>query len=318
MDHCASHIPDFWTTFRTEQPDLPPSDVANYCDLQVVPDSAAHGSEPACDFNPSYPYLWQVQPPCTYYYAQTVDNPVVEHNEPNFHNHLTSYHEEKHVPQVDICDQVAQRAAPFNTSESILSPLDQETNKLPSELVENALKKEDCVMLTSIMQEILAENGTRVPPQMEEDPLRHSSTEDTPKEAETTTNPYVIRLYACSSCGRIFNYQSHLTQHIKAQHSGPKKERCEVCGKRFGQRDDLEKHKIRHSEDNKKIECKHCPKKFNYRTDMIRHQKAAHTGPLNSCQFCGRPFVRMDHLRNHELRHYKKSRKRTSTTITGN
>lgn len=316
MDQPCSSLTDYWTNFKTEesytpspdylQPKKESSEFPSYFDIETFYDSVAYGDEPACYVNPDYPFSWGAQTHCSYSYDQTDDDPLDQNN-----NHiadccdLTSYQKLESVSQPDLCTQVAQEAVSFPTGESFLSPLLQETDKVPPELVENLLLMEEPSLPIPIKQEI-PEEIPAVPPSAVEFP---SPAVAIPSHLPLKKRRYVIGRhstdgkYPCPSCDRSFNHQGHLTQHCNAHHSGPMEQRCHICGKRFRLLEELEKHQLRHKEQNKTWECAHCPKKFNYKFDMIRHVKAVHTEAPHRCEFCGKGVVRLDHLRLHEKKH---------------
>ncbi|XP_065095205.1 zinc finger protein 260-like [Ochlerotatus camptorhynchus] len=322
MDQPCSSQSDFWTSFKTEgshtpsqdylQPKKESSEYLSYFDIETFYDSVAYGDGPACHVKPDYPFSWGAQTHCSYSYAQSDDGPLDQNNNHN-NNYcdLTSYQDLESVAQADLCTQVAQEVASFPAGESFLSPILQESDEVPPELVKNLLQMEESSMPVPIKQEI-SEEIPAVPPPVVEFPFH----------LPLKKRRYVIAQhnadgkYPCPSCDRAFNRQGHLTQHCNAHHSGPMEQRCHICGKRFRLREELEKHQLRHKEQNKTWECEHCPKKFNYKFDMIRHVKAVHTEAPHSCQFCGKGVVRLDHLRQHENKHRRMMKNAASKVST--
>lgn len=319
MDQPCSSLSDFWTSYKTEgsytpSPDyLPPkkepSEFVNYFDIETFYDSVVYGDGPPCYFKPDYPLSWEAQTHCSYSHAKTDDGPLDQNNNHNYNYcDLTSYQDLESVPQADLCTQVAQEAATFPAGECFLSPLLQETDEVPPELVENLLQMDESSIPVPIKQEI-PEEIPAVPPPVAEIPAVPPPVAECPSHLPLKKRHHVIGRYntdgkyPCPSCDRSFNRQGHLTQHCNAHHSGPMEQRCHICGKRFRLLQELNNHQLRHKEQNKTWECEHCPKKFNYKFDMIRHVKAVHTEAPYSCQFCGKGVVRKDHLRLHENKH---------------
>ena len=46
-------------------------------------------------------------------------------------------------------------------------------------------------------------------------------------------NPDSLKLFECKNCGKCFNVQSNLKQHIKLKHLQEKRFFCDQCGKGF-------------------------------------------------------------------------------------
>lgn len=284
MDDDVSCLTEFWTSLEAGQPYLLSQDYTNSADSRTLTDSVAYGSEQTC-----------YQPPYGYSYA-LVDDAWDKTTQFNSCDNLMSYQELRNVLQADLCSQVTQEHGIYSTSELPLSSATEHAPELPPALVEDFVQMEGATISDRITQEIPKE--TSAPPNV-------VVSSDLPtKKYRRSRNNYAVLAgeQTCSFCERSFNRPANLTQHIKAQHSGTKKERCDICGKRFHLRLDLEIHELHHKAENKRFTCMYCPIKFYHKPDVIRHQKAAHTGKPWLCKCCGKGFVRMDHLRNHEKR----------------
>ncbi|KAG9478098.1 hypothetical protein GDO78_013218 [Eleutherodactylus coqui] len=107
--------------------------------------------------------------------------------------------------------------------------------------------------------------------------------------------------YICGECGRCFNSELTLAEHMK-NHSVEKPHRCHECGREFEYRSRLIVHQKTHNGE-KPHKCEVCGKDFNYRSRLLVHQRK-HTGVKpHKCHQCGKQFDYRSHLFRHQRTH---------------
>lgn len=268
--------------------------------------SVACGSELARYFQA---FSCDAQPPSTYSHGQMIGDTWDMMNQFNNCDQVVkTYHELQSIPQADLCMRVELEFGMNCASTLPLSSATQDAPKLPPALVEDSITIESPRISDLPVQKIPKE--TCITPDSDV-----NSNLPSKKHSQVRKVHSFGGIHACSSCNRSFNHRRYLILHIKSKHSGLKNERCAICGKQFHLREELEKHRLRHNAENKPITCEYCPKKFNFKCDMKRHMQAVHTGPPLSCQCCGKGFVRMDYLVDHEIRFQKNKTKAANQSM---
>ncbi|XP_069799695.1 gastrula zinc finger protein XlCGF66.1-like [Dendropsophus ebraccatus] len=107
--------------------------------------------------------------------------------------------------------------------------------------------------------------------------------------------------YICGECGRCFNSEPSLAEHMKT-HSAERPYRCNDCGREFEYRSRLIVHQRTHNGD-RPHKCEECGKDFNYRSRLLVHQRK-HTGVKpHKCHQCGKQFDYKSHLLRHQRTH---------------
>lgn len=101
--------------------------------------------------------------------------------------------------------------------------------------------------------------------------------------------------YMCEQCGKVFDLQSKLKQHIMT-HTGERPHECHLCGKAFARRAVFRQHLLIHTGQRPYV-CDICGKAFTQKPGLICHRKM-HPGekpPL--------PVVFIDHILNKYVQH---------------
>ncbi|KAM4651133.1 uncharacterized protein O3C94_013680 [Discoglossus pictus] len=97
------------------------------------------------------------------------------------------------------------------------------------------------------------------------------------------------KTFACSECGKCFNWASNLNSH-KMTHTGEKPFPCSECGKCFSRLSVLNAHKMTHTGE-KPFACSECGKRFSWASNLNSH-KMTHTGEKPfPCSECGKCFI---------------------------
>ncbi|XP_041665733.1 zinc finger protein OZF-like isoform X1 [Cheilinus undulatus] len=109
------------------------------------------------------------------------------------------------------------------------------------------------------------------------------------------------KLLLCSECGKTFECQETLMEHMRA-HEEEKPFSCSICGKRFKTEVYLSRHMMSHT-GKKPYRCSVCGSKFSFKHILTRH-KMIHTGEKPfSCSECGKGFKQKSNLTKHMLSH---------------
>ena len=114
----------------------------------------------------------------------------------------------------------------------------------------------------------------------------------------------------CDICGKSFNSQEKLGQHIDIVHIGLLQFKCKSCGKNFENKHELEQHKG--MESGKIFKCGLCDKKFTLLHSLNIHKQKFHKENtiMNSngvqksmkefhCDSCNKKFISALTLKNH-------------------
>ncbi|CAG9772963.1 unnamed protein product [Ceutorhynchus assimilis] len=108
--------------------------------------------------------------------------------------------------------------------------------------------------------------------------------------------------YACNVCGKKFNQQSNVNNHIATVHSGKKPHNCATCGRNFATNTNLEVHKRIHT-GVKPFVCTFCDKGFISSSQLKKHMMV-HTGEKPyTCWICGQSFRRKETRDTHARYH---------------
>lgn len=109
--------------------------------------------------------------------------------------------------------------------------------------------------------------------------------------------------WQCLPCNRMFRNRGGLLQHNNTHHSGEKPFVCKFCGKRYHAEDAMLQHERRHTFADKPFKCGSCTKQYLHQYDLKRHVDLHHKEAPFTCKYCGKPFDRDDHVKDHETSH---------------
>jgi len=119
----------------------------------------------------------------------------------------------------------------------------------------------------------------------------------TPYELRNHVSTHLLpdkrKVFPCSLCNYKAKQMSHLTVHIKVQHSiNPRPFACTFCDKKFGYRSGLNNHLRMHTGETP-FPCTHCEKSFKNKSTLSMHITSNHsTNPRiqYNCTFCDKKF----------------------------
>jgi uncharacterized Zn-finger protein len=107
----------------------------------------------------------------------------------------------------------------------------------------------------------------------------------------------------CQVCGKIVKAKDELKIHMRS-HTKEKPYKCSVCEKRYTTTSARASHMETHKDT--VIQCEICSVKFVARRHYVVHYKRYHDEVYRqqkfheqTCQFCGKQFLRKDRLRDH-------------------
>lgn len=149
------------------------------------------------------------------------------------------------------------------------------------------------------------------------------------------------KLYICEKCGRTFARSDHLRKHLlthkhlKSNSTNPtdpsqlpKSYPCDICGRTYSRIDNMKKHQKKHKE-NKEIKVEVKCEEESIKAEVIENGEVKIKEEIDdiafgevsfhfmsgvecelkdpprrySCEYCGRGFMRSDHLKNHKRTH---------------
>ncbi|XP_055633760.1 zinc finger protein 236-like [Toxorhynchites rutilus septentrionalis] len=118
--------------------------------------------------------------------------------------------------------------------------------------------------------------------------------------------------FQCNICGEYCKSKCGLTQHTKI-HAGYE-HRCSRCGKHFETQELLDEHIAKHVQTDKPWKCVICPRAYMNKSDLKRHvQDHNPASKPHGCPKCAKRFSRADqrdlHLASHERKEAKLGRK---------
>ena len=130
--------------------------------------------------------------------------------------------------------------------------------------------------------------------------------------------------YECNYCKRHFSQVAERTRHINEIHMKLTPFNCTFCNDKFAREETLKSHILaKHPEktDVQKpiYQCIYCPKTFTRIFAQKRHVKLIHEKIKKfTCEKCGKPFSRKDHLKTHSDNKSCKKKKTHVLTKTKN
>ncbi|XP_058822754.1 zinc finger protein 184-like [Topomyia yanbarensis] len=130
-----------------------------------------------------------------------------------------------------------------------------------------------------------------------------SPNKEKPKKIRKRCNIQSDNELYCTECDRYFLGHTGFTQHQDVYHMGPRPHICTFCGKRFRELERLKVHEKCHNGLEKPYKCTDCPKGFQHVQALRRHFDIHHSKPSMFCDYCGKGFVRNDHLMSHRVSH---------------
>ncbi|GLG94958.1 Protein glass [Gryllus bimaculatus] len=128
------------------------------------------------------------------------------------------------------------------------------------------------------------------------------------------------RHFCCHVCGLLFRTASCLCNHVRSQHSGPRRAfECPHCSKLFGQRFHLALHMRSHTGE-RPFACGECPQRFASRCQLTRHERGRHrrdarfvcahcdarfrySSNYKGCSVCGKRFADCSNRKRHMAMH---------------
>jgi len=88
----------------------------------------------------------------------------------------------------------------------------------------------------------------------------------------------LLKEHTCSFCGKCYNNNRVLTDHMNQHHYNIRPHVCNLCGKGFAVKQKLVYHMEIHS-DNLKYPCAYCGKAFKQSATMYKHKKSCSLNP---------------------------------------
>ncbi|XP_026480014.1 zinc finger protein 98-like [Ctenocephalides felis] len=108
------------------------------------------------------------------------------------------------------------------------------------------------------------------------------------------------REFKCNICKKTFTYLCHFNSHMMI-HSGVRPHECTICDKTFTTLSNLNSHLLIHNKV-RPHKCTICNKAFNYLNSLKRHLPV-HSRESHECTICNKIFFRLTNLKKHLLIH---------------
>ena len=123
-----------------------------------------------------------------------------------------------------------------------------------------------------------------------------------------------LKPFVCSFCDKCFGKQGHADRHERAVHLRERSFTCSYCDKMFSSRQYAETHERTVHMKQKNFECVPCKKRFAQSGDLQQHNLRFHSDnpPTFTCSYCDKTFTH----RSNRLRHERKKHSSTTNVAT--
>lgn len=109
-------------------------------------------------------------------------------------------------------------------------------------------------------------------------------------EHEVKEHGAPVRKFACKECGKCFDSQRSVKNHMNQFHLQLRPHKCTECGKGFYSKTELKRHMVKHTKI-KEFQCSVCSKFYVSRGSLRHHMKIHDNEKTYSCESCGETFV---------------------------
>lgn len=110
--------------------------------------------------------------------------------------------------------------------------------------------------------------------------------------------PHYLETFTCRECNQKFiEYKSYDYHYPHQKPKLPYRYVCKICQKDFKTKSTLRCHKKSHGERN--FKCHLCPKAYHMQSELTRHLMIHQMQTKNTCEVCGKGFIRKKSLKDH-------------------